>query len=95
MRRAFLGVLPVFLASLYACGIGMFWAITRLASPGSPSALGDPGAYITAGMLGVAVMVSLGLLLGAQERRIGVLEQRLKDLDAKANQAPTPDPARS
>jgi hypothetical protein len=87
MGRAFLRVFPVLLASLYASGMGIFWATARLASPGSPPALGDPGAYITAGLLGVAVLVSLG----AQERRIRELEQRLQGRDGRAEPGAAPD----
>jgi hypothetical protein len=48
--RSILRLLPVFVASLYACGMGLFWASARLSMPGQPAARGDPGAYITAGL---------------------------------------------
>ncbi len=73
--RSLLRVLPVVAASLYAVGMGVFWAVASFASPGRAPARGDPGAYIAAGLLGVAVLISLG----AQERRIRALEDRLRD----------------
>lgn len=69
MRQAFLCVLPVMLAILYAIGVGLFYAIERV---------GDPGAYITAGLLGITVMMSLSFL----ERRISELQRQLRDRDA-------------
>ncbi len=80
MGRLFLRMLPVFVASIYAAGMGIFWATARLTSPGSAPVLGDPGAYITAGLLGLAVLLSLG----AQERRIRALEQRIQGRDKQA-----------
>jgi len=79
--------LPVIAATLFALANGMFWAVARLCSPGSPSALGDPGAYIIAGMLGAGVLISLA----AQDRRIRELEERLRDQSKRAEPGAAPE----
>lgn len=90
MRRpALLRMLPVFGASMFACGMGLFWAIAKLSMPQTPAALGDPGAYITTALLGIAVLMSLGF----QERRICELEERLGAQERPAPPVAAPDHA--
>jgi hypothetical protein len=75
------------LASLYAFGMGSYWGIELLAYPALPPTVSDFGAYLATGLLGVAVIVSLG----AQERRIRKLEQQLRDPDGQAELGDPPD----
>lgn len=87
MGRSFMRVLPVFMASLYAFGMGMCTVIARRSLGGSQPYLGDPMAYWIVGLLGCAVMLSLG----AYERRILELEARIRDRqgqDAETGAAP-------
>jgi hypothetical protein len=72
--------LSVYLAGLFASGMGIFWAVAHLAFPGPAPYLDKPGAYIAVGLLAGGVLASLR----AQERRIRELERRLEARDAPA-----------
>jgi hypothetical protein len=80
--------LPVFAATLYACGMGLLWAETRMSVPPVIVSPGDPGAYIATALLGVAVMMTIA----ARERRIHQLERRLRENDRRASPPAAPDP---
>jgi hypothetical protein len=66
--------IPIVVASIFAAGMGMLFAIAGAKStPGSgviPAAL----AFLAVSLLGTAVM----LVIGSQERRIQELERRLE-----------------
>jgi hypothetical protein len=70
-----LRVLPVLGVSLFACGMGIFFAVTAVSYPPGSGVIPAALAFCAVGLLGSAVMG----VLGAQERHIRELERRLRD----------------
>ena len=73
MNRSILPGLPIVLGSIFASGMGIFWAVTRLSLLTANQQAPDPGAYIVTGIVGAAVLLSFR----SQERRIQELEREL------------------
>ena len=77
MKRLPKLLLPIMV--FVTAGQGIMWAIARLATPGTPAAIGDPGAYIMGSLIGVAVLITFGL----QDSRVSGLEERIKKLEER------------
>lgn len=77
MWRQISQVLPVFLVSVLASGMGLLFAVTAMAfpSPQTRGAIPAALACIAVGMLGSAVLAMVGKL----NYRVQELEQRLKE----------------
>jgi hypothetical protein len=66
---------PILLGVLYAAVMGIIWALMKFVEPDRPAVPVDPGAYITAAIVGLGAL----LTFNAQEKRIQVLEERLRN----------------
>lgn len=77
MWRQISQVLPVFLVSVFASGMGIFFAVTAMAFPGPQTSNIIPAALacIAVGMLGSTVLSVVGKL----NYRVQELEHRLQE----------------
>lgn len=78
-------VLPIIGASLFACAMGVFFAVSSMANPSAGSVIPAALAFAAVGMLGTSVLTVVGRLSG----RIRELERRLEN--GLSDRADVPD----
>ena len=78
-----LTAIPIVVASIFAAGMGMLFAIAGAKSPPGSGVIPAALAFLAVSLLGTAVMI----VIGSQERRLQELEHRLEHATDRPAQA--------